>query len=231
MNPHREGKLDCPTCRMPMGQGQSLLALTVVKNALHECSLQGCNMLVPFDQIKDHEEKCDWRLVICPGSGHTCTAMTPFCTVLTHVQNCPDCVWPPKKDKVLGVENGSFLTMDKAQASDMKSLNWKTDTLLLVQGSVFFVRCSRKGDMFVIDVVMMGSKEDCKEFMVEASILDSVSGKSMFKSIFQPRPLTNHNEAAFCLSVPEGAVSDAWKYDMLKERYQIDYLVKVVKLD
>ena len=170
-----------------MRQGQSLLALTVVKHALHECRLQGCNVSVPFDQIKDHEEKCDWRLVICPGSGHTCTAMTPFCTVLTHVQNCPDCVWPPKKDKVLGVENGSFLTMDKAQASDMKSLNWKTDTLLLVQGSVFFVRCSRKGDMFVIDVVMMGSKEDCKEFMVEASILNSGSGKSMFKATFQPR--------------------------------------------
>ena len=70
-NPHRQGKLECPTCRVPMGEGQSLLALTVVKNALHECRLQGCNVSVPFDQIKDHEEKCDWRLVICPGSGQT----------------------------------------------------------------------------------------------------------------------------------------------------------------
>jgi len=227
----RQGKLDCPTCRMPMGQGQSLLALTVAKNALHECRLQGCNVLVPFDQIKEHEKKCDWRLVICPGSGHTCTAMIPFCTVLTHVKNCQDNSTGAVLHNAAGIELHSYLMLNKADAYDRRSLYRKTKIDQTVQGSVFFIRFGRKGDVYVLDVVMKGSKEDCKEFMVEASILDSVSGKSMFKSIFQPRPLTNHNEAAFCLSVPEGAVSDAWKYDMLKERYQIDYLVKVVKLD
>ena len=60
--------------------------------------------------------------------------------------------------------------MDKARAFDGRSMKWKTNTLLL-QGSVFFVRKSRKGDMFMIDVVMKGSKEDCKEFMVEAAVL------------------------------------------------------------
>ena len=214
-----------------MGQGQSLLALTVVKNALHECRLQGCNVSVPFDQIKEHEKKCDWRLVICPGSGHTCTAMIPFCTVLTHVKNCQDNSTGAALHNAAGIELHSYLMLNKADAYDRRSLYRKTKIDQTVQGSVFFIRFGRKGDVYVLDVVMKGSKEDCKEFMVEASILDSVSGKSMFKSIFQPRPLTNHNEAAFCLSVPEGAVSDAWKYDMLKERYQIDYLVKVVKLD
>ena len=83
-----------------MGQGQSLLALTVVKNAQHECRLQGCNVSLPFDEIKEHEEKCAWRLG-----------------------------------------------------------NWKTDIFQLDQGFVFFVRLSRKGDIFMIDVVMKGNKE------------------------------------------------------------------------
>ena len=39
----------------------------------------------------------------------------------------------------------------------------------------------------MIDVVMKGSKADCEEFRVKASILDAVSGKSMFEATFQPR--------------------------------------------
>ena len=38
----------------------------------------------------------------------------------------------------------------------------------------------------MIDVVLKGSEEDCKEFRVEASILDAAS-EPMFKAIFQPR--------------------------------------------
>ena len=170
-----------------MGEGQSLLALTVVKNALHECRLQGCNVSLPFDQIKEHEEKCDWRLIICPGSSTTCQAMIPFCTVMTHVQNCEDCVWPPIQ------YNGAKMRRDvlpyelpKAEAFDGKEVSWST-ILQLEYGFSFFVRLSRKGGIFIFDVVMNGSKEDCKEFMVEASILDAVSGKSMFKAAFQSR--------------------------------------------
>ena len=50
--------LPCPTCRIPMGEGQSLLALAIVKEALHECSLPGCGMKLLFDKIKEHEETC-----------------------------------------------------------------------------------------------------------------------------------------------------------------------------
>jgi len=227
----RQGRLECPTptCRLPMGK--SPLALTVVKNAQHECRLQGCSVSLPFDEIKEHE-KCAWRLVICPGSGAACTAMVPLCTVMTHVQNCPNCVWPPKQYDANGAGmHSDYWTMDKARACDGRCVNWKAEILQLDEGSVFFVRLSRKGDIFMIDVVMKGTKEDCKELMVEVSILDTVSRKSMFKAIFQPRPITNQNEADFCLLVPERAVSQVWKHDMLKESYQIDYLVKIVKLD
>ena len=69
---------ECPTCREPIGEGKSLLAFTVVKQAKHECRLKGCTELIPFDEIKQHEEECNWRLVICPGSGVSCKAMVPF---------------------------------------------------------------------------------------------------------------------------------------------------------
>ena len=170
-----------------MGQGQSLLALTVVKNARHECTLQGCNVSLPFGKIKEHEETCNWRLIICPSDGYSCTAMVPFCTVLTHGKNCSACELSPGR-RILdnGVEMSSYLKLDTAEAFDGKDMSWKTK-ILLGQGIVCFVRPSRRGGIFTIDVVMKGSKEECEEFRVTASIYDAVSRKSKFKATFQPR--------------------------------------------
>ena len=81
----------------------------------------------------------------------------------------------------------SYLWLNKSRAFDGKVVNWDTKVLQVEQDSVFFVQVSRKGGIFMFDVVMKGTKEDCKEFVVEASILDAVSGKSMFKASFQPR--------------------------------------------
>ena len=63
---------------LPMGEGKSWLAFTVVKQAKHSCSLEGCSAVIPFDEIKHHEGKCIWRLVICPGSDRSCNVMVPF---------------------------------------------------------------------------------------------------------------------------------------------------------
>ena len=68
--------------------------------------------------------------------------------------------------------HSDYLTMDIARAYDGSCVNWKTEILQLDEGFVFFVRLSRKGGIFMIDVVMKGTKEDCKELMVEVSILD-----------------------------------------------------------
>ena len=88
--------------------------------------------------------------------------------------------------------------------------------------------------IFTVDVVMKGSEQECKDFMVEASILNVESGESMFKAIFQPRPLTDQNEAIFCLSVPERGISKGWKYEESKKLklkvYRFAFLVKIVKL-
>ena len=80
----------------------------------------------------------------------------------------------------------SYLNLDTAEAFDGKDVSWKTE-ILIGQGVAFFVRLSRRGGIFTIDVVMKGSKGKCEEFRVKASILDAVSGKSMFKATFQPR--------------------------------------------
>jgi len=227
----REGKpRNCPTCRVRMGEGRSLLALTVVKNARHECGHQGCNAKLNFDQIKDHEEKCIWRPILCPGKGTSCRARVPFCTVLDHVQTCQDCHWPPT-EQVYGL--GLFLNhniMMDTVVRPVRVSSWSTKVLQF-EGSFFFVRSEKRDGNYVVDVVMKGSQEDCEDFKVKASLLNVESRKSLFEASFQPRPLTDQNEPTYCLSVPEKGVSKAWKYNEAEGNYTMKYYVKIIRLN
>ena len=49
----------------------------------------------------------------------------------------------------------------------------------------------------------------------------------MYKSSFQPRPLTDKNEAIFCLSVPEIGLTKVWTY--VEGGYNFAFCVKIVK--
>jgi len=226
----REGRPgNCPTCRVPMGEGRSLLALTVVKNAQHECGHQGCNVKLNFDQTKEHEEKCEWRLILCPGDGNTCKASLPLCTVLTHVQTCQDCQWPPKQHQVDGEGILIKNTIKMESVLMMWNASWSTKVIQFEGGFFFFVRSQKKNGNYIVDVGMKGSQEDCNDFMVEASLLNVESGKFVYKGTFNPRPLTNQNEPTFCLSVSEESVSKAWKFEETEDGYYIRFRVKIVR--
>jgi len=80
----REGKRECPTCRVPMGEGKSLLAKMILENMEHECSLEGCEAMVAHEEYQRHQEACSFRLVICPGSNITCTEMVAFIDLEEH---------------------------------------------------------------------------------------------------------------------------------------------------
>jgi len=225
----RQGKLDCPTCRVPMGGGQSLLALTVIKNVLHECRHQGCSVKLNFDKIKEHEEECDWRLITCPGLGIYCKENTPLCNVLDHAKTCPGFSCPLKQVDGEGVLIANSLRVH--QVGSQKRVSWLTQILEFEEGWFFFVKSTRKEGRYEVDVLMKGSQEDCKKFMAEVSILNAETEKPEYKSSFKPRPLTDQNEAIYCLSVPEKGLSGAWKYDQDVGKYIILYSVKIVKLD
>ena len=72
-----KGEVECPTCRLPLGKGMSLLAKVVIEHMKHQCSLEGCQEMVAFEGYKEHQEACSYRLVVCPGWGQDCL-MVPF---------------------------------------------------------------------------------------------------------------------------------------------------------
>ena len=191
-----------------MGQGKSLLAFAVAEQVQDRCRHQGCARLLPFDQIEQHEGGCDWRLIACPSSSNRCRAMIPFCRVENHAQECFEVRWPPSRI----AEEGVFYSSKKKLAATKRwcPLAITGTDALKFKGFIFFISKKSNGGNFTVDVVMKGSKENCKGFMIEASIIKSGKSDIATKATFPPRPLEKDYKEGYCLSVPEENMSGLW---------------------
>ena len=180
-------------------------------------------MKVPFDQIKEHEEKCIWRLVCCPDV--TCKAMIPFCSVRDHVEGCSA---GNKLRELSGKTLGKKINISKATVDAGKDYVWHT-AIVRIKGQIFFLRIVKRNRTYMCDVVMEGTKEDCKGYVVKASVVNMETGQPVYKAIFPPKPLDDQKEAKYCLAVSEEAISDVWKFDMARDMYQIRFDVNIKK--
>ena len=119
-----------------------------------------------------------------------------------------------------------------ACASDHQDQPAKADALQF-EGFLFFVRSSKKGNggNFSLDVAMKGSQEECRGFMIEASMMDDNDGedKVAFKATFPPKPLEKVNKERLCFSVPHEVLAGRSEYDAERDKYSCR--VKIVKLD
>jgi len=221
-----ENKLDCPTCREPFGDGKSLLAFAVAEKVQHECSHQGCNETTPLEKIVQHEKECKWRLIICPGSCENCEAMVPFCKVEDHARQCQECIWPPTDCQ----ESGEIIR--KGVSGDEDDETWWTN-LIRFGGKLFFCRMFKVNGFVIVDMAMKGSLEECKEFVIEAAILDANSDliEPAIEARFPPRPLKEENKPGLCLAVPFNSLSEVWKFNEEDGEFDIDIEIKIVKLE
>ena len=175
-----------------------------------------------------HEKECKWRLVLCPGSGYICTATTPFCKVEEHAEECQGCKWPPLESR----EDGIILTKKCESGRDDEDDSWASN-LIHHEGMLFFCRVFKRNGIFTVDVVMKGSLEEYKEFLIEAAILDANSDKikPVVKTSFPPRPLKEDNVPGFCLIVPFKSMSEAWKFNVEDDEFDIEIEIKIGKLE
>merc|ERR1719341_51798 len=136
--------------------------------------------------------------------------MIPFCRVEIHAQDCGMCQWPPLR---IPKEGRMFIT-ELSLDEHRHELHYVH--ALQFEGFLFFVRVSKKGNggNFSLDIAMKGSQEECRGFMVKASMIDVKSGedKVAFKAAFPPKPLEKVNKERFCLSVPHEALAGVGVY-------------------
>ena len=213
------GRRECPYCRAELLVGaKSLLADLIIQNIDHECNLNGCKQRVPRDDLADHQKKCPFRLVKCPGSNQQCNMMVPFCQVVhEHVIECSDMTMCEYPDEILSF---SF-SGDCLEAS----LGWDTIVIGNPLG-FFFVRTEKVNSLFTVEVVMEGTEEECEKVNVEIAIKDPNSkGKPSFSCRHHPRPMGKENNKEFCLSVTQAALAKTWCHN--KDRNRIVFFVDI----
>ena len=79
------------------------------------------------------------------------------------------------------------------------------------------------------DVVMEGTKEDCKDYIVKASVVNMETGQLVYEDTFPPKPLNDQKEGICGLAVPEGAISELWQFDIAGDVYSIGFNLEIKK--
>ena len=176
-NHRKAGRMDCPTCRDPMGEGKSLLAKVVIKNLEHECSFPGCDMKLPLNEIKQHqEEECLYRKVMCPGDNVRCQALVPFCELDQHIRSCVDVVLTP----------GGRFPMFVLPNTWNGDYAWPSFAFPADTGCIF-IKVNKEGGLVYIDTVLGGTKDECRTVTVELHIFKKNSEEAEFKFFTHPR--------------------------------------------
>ena len=149
----------CPTCRVEMGNGKSLLAVTVIENIEHKCRFVECEELFALDKLDAHEKICQHRIVKCPYS--KCEVEIAMSKLLDHLGLLTCC--DNSKPKVIETSSKTGkidLIVTKFPTQGNKNISWRMETFSYRDTN--FVICSEKiGDYYHFTMVMFESEEVC----------------------------------------------------------------------
>eukprot|EP00092_Neocalanus_flemingeri_P030113 GFUD01032691.1.p1 GENE.GFUD01032691.1~~GFUD01032691.1.p1 ORF type:complete len:637 (+),score=160.30 GFUD01032691.1:48-1958(+) len=155
----------CPTCRVRMGLGTSLLAVTVIENIPHSCEFQiyGCQASCSIVSLPTHQANCAYRAVKCPN--FNCAERVPLTLLAEHtLRRC--------------IHNGTFYNTPLSnsynyiipanqtdQFDNRRNSTWRPDGITF-DGKNFFLKITRKGKkaMWYFYVQMAGSEVEAKQY-------------------------------------------------------------------
>ena len=196
----------CPSCTIDLGDATSLLASRIVERVKHECEHEGCEELVAFDHLENHQQSCLFRKVLCPGTGKVCKIELALVKVEEHVKTCPDI------SKTVLLNNAVIkLRMPEKYKGSGETLFWPSTTIS-AHGKIFFLRRKRENQNQIYETVMLGSAKECSGFLVTTKILDKDS-KTFTANTSQPRPISQESWGHMGLILPEKALSSIWRPD------------------
>jgi len=166
-------KESCPSCRVAMGSGKSLLAVAILENIEHKCKFVDCEEQFARDKLDDHEKICKHRTVSCPYD--LCNEKLALSKLLDHLgdQTCSSNSVPIVIENISKCGRLNFGTSDSSQSE----LNWRPTTY--VYQDIGFVVFPKKYDNFYyFSMVMFGSEDECSKYNIELVVYDRDSAAS-----------------------------------------------------
>ena len=96
----------------------------------------------------------------------------------------------------------------------MARRSWKSVMYRADSVGVFFLRPSRENKVISLEVVMLGTQEECKKYIIVVSIKNLDTKEEAFQSHFTPRPISGTNVTSrFCLTFKQDSLSNVWKFN------------------
>ena len=221
----QDGKVDCPSCKVFLGEIKCLLATTVIENVKHECDFKGCKELVHFSDYKNHQENCPYRPVKCPGGTNGCNKLVAFNDIGNHLNNFHKLMSVIKENRVI-----YHLKMNEKYMDGATTLTWDGETFCNSK-EIFYFRIRKVDHMFEMEVVMKGSKEGCGKFKAEISIYKPNILIPVMQMTLQPRPISQIEWGTFCLVVPEKSLATVWRHDKEKKMRTFKIMATVKKVN
>lgn len=171
--------------------------------------------MVHYNDYGQHQAVCRFRRVVCPGD---CDLLMAFCEVKKHAATCQEV------SRGFGVKT---LTQEEKQDTDVK---WVSEMFSDVNGATFFLQTNKEDNIFSMDVVMLGSKEQCEGLNVEVSFTNPVTKEEFHKSTFSPRPITDTNDTEDAsLIIRQSTIAKGWHFNQEIKEYEFVVTAKVYR--
>jgi len=161
-------KTTCPTCRVAMGNGKSLLASTLLENIEHRCKFDACEEYFALGKLDDHEKDCWHRIVTCPFI-HCPDEKIALSKLGSHLRSSKKCCW---KASFTSAENSLEVSFGYALTSETnmeENVTFPTNMFYL-DGHGLCVTASKDGGQFYISCVLFCSEAVCNKYKVEMTV-------------------------------------------------------------
>eukprot|EP00092_Neocalanus_flemingeri_P108424 GFUD01139245.1.p1 GENE.GFUD01139245.1~~GFUD01139245.1.p1 ORF type:complete len:458 (+),score=134.81 GFUD01139245.1:126-1499(+) len=157
----------CPTCRVKLFNGKSLLAVKVIENIQHACRNEDCGKFFPLEEYKLHLTSCLHRTVNCPSPNKFCSRKMSLSKVYDHILE--DCQGSCNNVGInnYNLNNGkfpkyvTFVSILKLSSKGL-ALKWNDQ--------IFYLNLEKAPDYYVFSLELFGTALECKDYVVSITV-------------------------------------------------------------
>ena len=179
----------CPTCRINIGLGKSLIAATILENIEHKCCFHDCDQEFRLGDLEEHESVCPHRKVSCPF--FKCKTEVSLAKLVEHLKTSRECC--SQTEAPLATQDSwTIVNYKKSELFAIRSSSiWKI-ALFMFCDKVFAIFPSAVNGHFYFVILMFGSQADCAKFKFEMCVhsRDSKADDSVNAVKFHGCPLS-----------------------------------------
>jgi len=165
----------CPTCRVHMGTGKSLLAITIIENIEHKCKFDDCEEYFHVDIVEEHIKVCPHRTVCCPK--RNCKAEFGLSKLLDHL-NKGNCSHHSAFVRIEGYPDYPYAQRLKYAVDEVlksaANIASKLSTFSFGDAS-FCVFLEKHAEMYHFCCLMFSSENECSKYKIKMAVHEEVA--------------------------------------------------------